>query len=73
MENNCNKNVWCCSFHETKAKRKEIKKDPKSATKRKQKRESAILGFSLVPAETPIIVVFGDFEWAQKRTISKNR
>ena len=27
------------------------------------------LGFSPVPAETPIFVVFGDFVWAQKRTI----
>ena len=24
-------------------------------------------GFSLVPAETPIFVVFGDFVWAQKK------
>ena len=28
--------------------------------------KSAILGFSPVPAETPIFVVFGDFEWAPK-------
>ena len=31
--------------------------------------KSAIFGFSPVLAETPIFVVFGDFEWAQKRTI----
>ena len=29
--------------------------------------KSAILGFPLVPAETPIFVVFGDFEWAPKK------
>ena len=28
-------------------------------------------GFSLVPAETPIFVVFGDFVWLQKGVISK--
>ena len=29
--------------------------------------KSAILGFTPVPAETPIFIVFGDFEWAPKK------
>ena len=40
-ENNCHWIFWCCSFHETKAKKKEReRKRQKQGTKRKQKRKT---------------------------------